>query len=139
MFCSPLIGILLLDHELHKCFSVFFPSLDGTRWIVLAGIDCIPSSTCVCMHCSVMSHSLQHHGLYVAHQAPLSWNFPGENTRMGCHFLLQEPEVDSPPLTPALLHVRLNKVGLNQVFPFLWVTYALIIPQQVRLQVISFP
>ena len=24
------------------------------------------------------------------HQAPLSWNFPGENTGTGCHFLLQE-------------------------------------------------
>ena len=25
----------------------------------------------------------------VAHQAPLAWNFPGKNTGMGCHFLLQ--------------------------------------------------
>ena len=25
----------------------------------------------------------------VAHQAPLSWNSPGENTGVGCHFLLQ--------------------------------------------------
>ena len=25
----------------------------------------------------------------VACQAPLSWNFPGENTGVGCHFLLQ--------------------------------------------------
>ena len=25
----------------------------------------------------------------VAHQAPLSWDFPGKNTGAGCHFLLQ--------------------------------------------------
>ena len=25
----------------------------------------------------------------VAHQAPLPWDFPGENTGVGCHFLLQ--------------------------------------------------
>ena len=25
----------------------------------------------------------------VAHQASLSWNSPGENTGVGCHFLLQ--------------------------------------------------
>ena len=32
---------------------------------------------------SVMSNSLQHHGLY----SP--WNSPGQNTRVGSHFLLQ--------------------------------------------------
>ena len=26
----------------------------------------------------------------VAHQAPRPWNFPGKNTGVGCHFLLQE-------------------------------------------------
>ena len=25
---------------------------------------------------------------YIAHQAPLSWDFPGKNTGVGCHFLL---------------------------------------------------
>ena len=25
----------------------------------------------------------------VAHQAPLSWDFPGKNTGVGCHSLLQ--------------------------------------------------
>ena len=25
----------------------------------------------------------------VAHQAPLPWGFPGKNTGVGCHFLLQ--------------------------------------------------
>ena len=26
----------------------------------------------------------------VAHQAPLSWNFPGKNIGVGCHFLLKQ-------------------------------------------------
>ena len=26
----------------------------------------------------------------VAYQAPGPWDFPGKNTRVGCHFLLQE-------------------------------------------------
>ena len=38
-------------------------------------------------NCSVVSDSLQPHGLYVAHQAPLSpWAFPSKNTRVDCHF-----------------------------------------------------
>ena len=32
---------------------------------------------------SVMSDSLRPHGLYVAHQAPLSMDSPGKNTRVG--------------------------------------------------------
>ena len=37
--------------------------------------------------CSIVSDSLQPHGLYVAHQAPLStWEFPSKNTRVDCHF-----------------------------------------------------
>ena len=38
--------------------------------------------------CSVMSDSLQHHGLEPA-RLPCLWNFPGKNPGMGCHFLLQ--------------------------------------------------
>ena len=41
------------------------------------------------MHiCSVVSNSLQPHGLQLArHLYP--WDFPSKNTRMDCHFLLQ--------------------------------------------------
>ena len=38
---------------------------------------------------SVVSDSLQPHGLYVAHQVLHPWNFPGKSTGVGCHFLLQ--------------------------------------------------
>ena len=34
----------------------------------------------------------------VAHQSPLSMDFPGKNTRVGCHFLLQAIEPTSPAL-----------------------------------------
>ena len=42
--------------------------------------------TCVCA-CSVMSNSLQPHGLQPA-RLLCPWNFPGKNTGMGCRFLL---------------------------------------------------
>ena len=38
--------------------------------------------------CSVMSDSCNPMG-YITHQAPLSMDFPGKNTGVGCHFLLQ--------------------------------------------------
>ena len=42
----------------------------------------------MCVHvCSVMSSSLQPHGLLTRLLCP--WNFPGKNTGEGCHFLLQ--------------------------------------------------
>ena len=41
--------------------------------------------SCVCVSCSVVSNSLQPHGLYVN----IYMNSPGKSTGMGCHFLLQ--------------------------------------------------
>ena len=42
---------------------------------------------CVCVViCSVMSDSLQPHGLYPAR---LLWDFPGKNAKVDCHFLPQ--------------------------------------------------
>ena len=40
-----------------------------------------------------------------AHQAPLSMGFPGKNTGVGCHFLLQEI-FPTQGLNPGLLHCR---------------------------------
>ena len=39
----------------------------------------------------------------IARQAPLSWDSPGKNTRVGCHFLLQEI-VPTQGSTSGLLH-----------------------------------
>ena len=46
--------------------------------------------------CSVMTNSLPPRGL---EPAPCPWDFPGKNTRVGCHFLLQgiSPTLESNP------------------------------------------
>ena len=51
--------------------------------------------------CSVVSDSLQPYGLQSA-RLFCPWNFPGKNTRMGCHFLLQRifPAQGSNPGLP---------------------------------------
>ena len=43
---------------------------------------------CVCVSRSVMSYSLQPHGLWPA-KLLSPWDFPGKNTIVDCHFLLQ--------------------------------------------------
>ena len=43
---------------------------------------------CVCVSCSVMSDSLQSHELYPT-RLLCPWDFPGKNTGVGCHALLQ--------------------------------------------------
>ena len=50
-----------------------------------------PQSTeCMCAHTPVLCHiQLFVTPWIVACQAPLSWDFPGKNTGVGCHFLLQ--------------------------------------------------
>ena len=52
-----------------------------------------------CESCSVVSDSLQPHGLY----SP--WNPPGQNTGVACHFLLQKI-YPTQGLNPRLLHCR---------------------------------
>ena len=48
-----------------------------------------PHIVCVSvLSCSVISNSLQPHGLEPA-RLLCPWNFPGKNTGVGCHFLLQ--------------------------------------------------
>ena len=41
------------------------------------------------LSCSVVSDSLQPHGLYPTRLLLCPWNFPGKDTEMGCCFLLQ--------------------------------------------------
>ena len=45
-------------------------------------------SLCVCVSCLVVTDFLQSHGLYPA-RLLCPWNFPGNNTGVDCHFLLQ--------------------------------------------------
>ena len=61
---------------------------------------------CCCCCCCLIAKSyptLRPHR--VAHQAPLSMDFPRKNTGVGCHFLLQGifPTQES---NPGLLHCR---------------------------------
>ena len=54
---------------------------------------CVCVCVCVCMHTHTLS-CFSHVKLFatawtVAHQAPLSWDFPGKNTRVGCHTFFQ--------------------------------------------------
>ena len=53
-------------------------------WALLFSIE---SSVYIFSH-SVVSDSLQPHGLYPS-RLLCPWDFPGKNTGMGCHFLLQ--------------------------------------------------
>ena len=53
---------------------------------------------------SVMSDSLQPHGLYPA-RLLCPWDSPGKNTGVGCHSLLQE-NLPTQGLNPSHLHCR---------------------------------
>ena len=54
--------------------------------------------------CSVVSNSLRPHGLQPA-RLLCPWNFPGKNTGVGCHALLQRI-FPTPGSNPGLLHYR---------------------------------
>ena len=62
--------------------------------------------------CSVVSDSLRPHGLYPTRLLH-PWDFPGKNTGVGCHFLLQGmfPTQGS---NPGLLHCRQTLYCLSQ-------------------------
>ena len=65
-----------------------FPSLPPSpcSWLCLVRLS--PKGfLCVCV-CSVVSSSLQPHGLYPI-RLLCPWNFPGKNTGVDCHALLQ--------------------------------------------------
>ena len=48
----------------------------------------------------------------VAHQAPLSWDSPGKNSVMGCHFLLQGIFL-AQGLNPSPLHWQAASLHLG--------------------------
>ena len=80
---------------------------------------------CVCAHMlgvcahvlcafSVISDSLRHRGLEPA-RLLCPWGFPGENTRVSCHFLLQEifPTEELNPSLLTLLHWWVHSLPLE--------------------------
>ena len=60
--------------------------------------------SCMSISHSVISNSLQCHGLQLA-RLLCPWNSPGKNTGMSCHFLLQEI-FQTQGLNPGHLHCR---------------------------------
>ena len=77
--CTSLCTCLEGSIHMHK-----FPNY--IRWKGLVAIMSL--CVCVCVSCSVMSNSLQPHGMYPTRFLCL-WDFPGKNSRVDCHFLLQ--------------------------------------------------
>ena len=77
-------------------------------------------SLCVCVcvcTCSVSRVCLFVTPWTVAHQAPLSWNFPGKNAGVGCHFPLQAifPTKGSNSGLLHLLHWQVDSLLLLRV------------------------
>ena len=84
------------------------------------------------MHsCSVVSNSMQPHGLSPA-RLLYPWNFPGNNTGVGCHFLLQGifPTQGLNPCLLHLLHWQADSLPLSHLErPFLNLTLNKLMPQ----------
>ena len=84
-------------------------------WRVLGWDSVLPLASvrvCVCV-CSVMPDSLQHHGLWPT-RLFCPWNSPGDNTGVGCHFLLQGL-FPTQGLNPLLLHWRVDSLPLSRL------------------------
>ena len=94
----------------------------------LLSVQCVYASVCAC---SVMFDSLQPHGPQPT-RLLCPWDFPGKNTGVGCHFLLQGnvpdaginlaslafPTLAGRFLTTPVLMVFLLSVSENQVVLF---------------------
>ena len=65
----------------------------------------------VVFSCKVVSYSLTTPWT-VAHQAPVPWDFPGKNTEVNCHFLLQGI-FPIQRLNPSLLHWQADSLPLS--------------------------
>ena len=88
---------------------------DGRRGWVRETFSCLPK---ICeserkWSCSVVSDSLWPHGLEPT-RLLRSWNFPGKNTRVSCHFLLQVI-FPAQGLNPGLLHCRQTLYHLSHL------------------------
>ena len=80
--------------------------------------------------CSVMSDSLRLHGLEST-RFLCPWDFPGKDTGLGCHFLLQGifPTQRSNPHLLYLLHWQIVSLQLSH-WEALWLLNVFLNPQQ---------
>ena len=90
------------------------------------GCGCVWVWVCVCVSHSVMSNSLQPHGLQPV-RLLCPWNSPGKNTGVACHSLLQGI-FPTQELKTGLLHCRqifyqLSHQGIPQMVKYLPATW----------------
>ena len=83
------------------CYTLVFLN----RWCVIVGLWCLVAKSC--------STLLWLHGQAPARLLCL-WDFPGKNTRVGCHFLLQGIFL-TQRLNLCLLHWQVGSLPLNHV------------------------
>ena len=64
----------------------------------------------------------------IARQASLPWDFPGKNTGVGCHFLLEGifPTLGLNPRLLCLLHWQVDSLPLHHLVSPLMVRYSLL-------------
>ena len=62
--------------------------------------------------CSVVSNSLWPHGLKLA-SFLCPWNFPGKNTKVGCHFLLQGFDIQTNVIVMTYWHLTFKLMILT--------------------------
>ena len=110
---QPLSSIWLTHSLLLKTLSSL-GLLTPLSWYSSAS-GCSISVTCAGSYCSCCCQLLSHVRLFmtswtVAHKAPPSMDFPGNNTGVRCHFLLQG-FFPAQGLNPHLLHWQLSHQG----------------------------
>ena len=84
------------------CFCFFFFKMK----VKLPSPNSVWYSVCVCVRVRVYVQCVLSCLLFVtpwivAHHSPCPWNFPGKNTGVGCHFLLQGIFPTQGPASPA--------------------------------------
>ena len=94
--CESYVYIRLRDVSVQQLFHVLFHT-----------------QMCMCRVCSVRSTSLQAHGLQPT-RLLCPWNFPGNNTGMGYHFLLQGVFLTQRS-NLHLLHLQVNSFRLSHL------------------------
>ena len=80
-------GLCLFEYKF--LISYMFYSIFSKSALSFHPLCTLSQSECVHAHSCQSSPALWPHGLYIAHQAPVSMGFSCKNTRVGCHFLLQ--------------------------------------------------
>ena len=71
---------------------------------IITSLDGVGKTECVGVGCSVVSNSLQPHGLQ-PDRLLCPWNSLGKNTGMGSHFSLQEK-----------LNIHMQKIGTGSLY-----------------------